>query len=104
MESLTKFAMWFIATTNVILIAMVTIQTAYISEHIVWDIDKVRNTHVHEIEYWYEQGCVTGTKYPIELRSISPNEWNPNSPPSWCHNSASAWDDDFTRSAWKLGR
>lgn len=96
--------MWFIATSNVILISMVTVQTVYISQHIVWDIDKVRNSHMTEVSYWYEQGCITGTKYPPDLKNISPNDWNPNSPPSWCHQSSTLYEEDFTRSAWKLGR
>ena len=103
MESLTRFAVWFIFATNLILIAMVTIQTVYISEHIVWDIDKVRNSHVHEIEYWYGQGCIRGTNYPPEFKMPS-SDFNPNSPPSWCGDQGHAWEDDWARSAWKLGR
>lgn len=83
---------------------MVTVQTVYISEHIVWDIDKVRQTHMTEVSYWYEQGCITGTKYPPELQNLSPNAWNTNRPPEWCHTASSAYEEDFTRSAWKLGR
>lgn len=103
MDSLTKFAMWFIATTNVILISMVTIQTVYISEHIVWDIDKVRNTHVTDVAYWYKKGCEAGTHYPPEFK-MSPDQFNVNSVPSWCDQDSRTWEEDFARSAWKLGR
>jgi hypothetical protein len=99
-----KWLLWFSALTNVILIAMVTLQTSYITDHIVWDIDKVRSTHLNEVSYWYKKGCVAGTKYPEDLRNIPQNAWNPNNPTVWCDGDSRIYEEDFMRSAWKLGR
>ena len=103
MESLTKFVLWLIATTNIIIIAMMTLMTSYISQHMVWDIDKVRNTYVTEVSYWYKKGCASGTKYPDEFKG-SQNDYNVNSVPAWCDRDSRNWEDDFNQSSWKLGR
>ncbi len=105
MDPLSRFAVWCSFVTNLILIAMVVVLTHYITTHIVWDIDKVRSTHMNEVSYWYKKGCEAGTKYPEDLRILNQsNSWNPNSPAAWCDNDSRMWDEDFGRSAWKLGR
>lgn len=100
---MTKFLFIFVALTNVLLVAMVTLQSTYITERMVFDIDKVRMQCAEDIRYWYGIGCEYGVDYPQEYRN-SMSGWNPNSPPAWCAESQKMHEDAINELLFKLGR
>ncbi len=100
---ITRTMLILIAFTNAMMLATLITLTGFVAHSMVFDIDRVREQHMQDLSYIYQQACKVGTDYPPELR-MDQGSFNPNSPTAWCYDRSRENEDKFIDSAMKLGR
>lgn len=99
----TRTILLLLFASNVLSVGLTMLLSDHITQHMVFDIDLVRQKYLTDMRYYYFRGCSEGTDYPPEYRKATSN-FNEHSVPIYCKELQDGYEQDFMRNIMTIGR